>query len=121
MNAAARFTPGPWHWQGNTLAPVHRNPAESDVHSILEYDGGYGFINSSVKATCAELEVDRALIAAAPELFTTLQTMLTIVRAMDCEVHAKRPSEHTYQSILAQAEEVLQRATHVAATEGALA
>lgn len=33
---AAAHTPGPWAWDGNTLVPVHRDPALSAVHSILD-------------------------------------------------------------------------------------
>lgn len=65
---SARHTPGPWMWTGNMLHPVERDPKLSDVHSILDADGGYGFLASKPTATLAELNADRALIAAAPDL-----------------------------------------------------
>jgi len=63
-----RHTPGPWHWDGNTLMPVKPDPSKSHVHSILDAEGGYGFLGSVSTKTLAELDADRALIAAAPDL-----------------------------------------------------
>lgn len=66
MNAP--HTPGPWQWDGITLRPVTPDPDNSAVHSILDRDGGYGYMQSDHKATCAELEADYTLIAASPDL-----------------------------------------------------
>ena len=77
---SAKHTPGPWHWVGNTLEPVEKNPNNSAVYSILNAEGGYGFVLSDFKATCAELDADRQLIAAAPELLKALQKMLPLYR-----------------------------------------
>lgn len=73
----ARHTPGPWIWDDNTLRPANPDPDTSSVHSILDADGGYGFLLSDVRATCAELDADRTLIAAAPELLEALQRLLS--------------------------------------------
>lgn len=69
----AGHTPGPWTWDDNTLRPVKQDPAISHVHSILDAEGGFGFMGGDVHQTCAELEADRALIAAAPELLEALK------------------------------------------------
>lgn len=70
----AKHTPGPWHWphDGNDLCPVNPDPTRSAVSSILTADGGYGFLGSSNADTLAELDADRRLIAAAPELLDAL-------------------------------------------------
>ena len=75
--AAATHTPGPWVWDDNTLRPANPNPDTSSVHSILDAEGGWGFLGSDVRATCAELDADRVLIAAAPELLQALQRLLS--------------------------------------------
>jgi len=72
----ARHTPGPWHWNGNTLLPVAGDFATSDVHSILDADGGYGYLGSKLSDTLAELDADRRLIAAAPDLLDALQVVV---------------------------------------------
>jgi hypothetical protein len=71
----ARHTPGPWEWNGNTLRPAQPDPAASAVHSILDAEGGYGFLSSKPTQTIAELDADRALIAAAPDLLAALTAM----------------------------------------------
>lgn len=75
----ARHTPGPWHWEngGNRLAPVNVDPSRSAVHSILDADGGYGLLGKPNDEVLAELDADRALIAAAPELLEALQAILS--------------------------------------------
>lgn len=70
-------TPGPWMWDDNTLRPANPNPDTSSVHSILDAEGGYGFLGSDVQKTIAELDADRVLIAAAPELLEALQRLLS--------------------------------------------
>ena len=71
--ATARHTPGPWLWDGHTLKPAQPDPHRSAVHSILDAEGGFGFLGSDVHQTCAELDADRVLIAAAPELLEALK------------------------------------------------
>ncbi len=73
----ARHTPGPWLWDGHTLMPAQPDPDRSAVHSILDAEGGYGFMCGDVRQTCAELDADRVLIAAAPELLEALQRLLS--------------------------------------------
>ena len=70
-------TPGPWMWDDNTLRPANPNPDTSSVHSILDAEGGWGFMCSDVQKTIAELDADRVLIAAAPELLEALQRLLS--------------------------------------------
>ena len=69
----AAHTPGPWYWRGNTLAPVNVDPDTSHVHSILDAEGGFGFIGTDHRLTNAELDADRRLIEAAPDLLAALQ------------------------------------------------
>ena len=78
---SAQHTPGPWQWEGHTLAPVNRNPDTSAVHSILDAEGGYGFLGSDHKQTLAELDADRLLIAAAPDLLAALQNAREMIAA----------------------------------------
>lgn len=72
----AQHTPGPWMWEGNTLRPVNRDHEQSAVHSILDADGGFGFLGSDYRTTLAELDADRLLIAAAPLLLEALQQLV---------------------------------------------
>jgi hypothetical protein len=46
------------------------------VSSILTADGGFGFLGRSNADTLAELDADRRLIAAAPDLLDALKTLL---------------------------------------------
>ena len=64
----ASHTPGPWVWNGNTLRPEKPDPDRSAVYSILDAEGGYGFLGSDWRETGAELDADRVLIAQAPDL-----------------------------------------------------
>lgn len=73
--ATARHTPGPWLWDGHTLKPAQPDPHRSAVHSILDAEGGFGFLGSDVHQTCAELDADRVLIAAAPDMLAALQAV----------------------------------------------
>ncbi len=76
-------TPTPWRWEGNTLLPVECDPSVSAVYSILDADGGYGFLGSDVKATARELETDRAFIVLAVNSHDELVAALVLaVRAM---------------------------------------
>lgn len=72
----ASHTPGPWVWDGNTLRPQNPDPDHSAVHSILDAEGGYGFLGSDWRVTGAELEADRALIARAPALLAILRKLV---------------------------------------------
>ena len=72
----AAHTPGPWYWRGNTLAPVNADPYSSAVHSILDAEGGYGYLGTDYRLTRAELDADRRLIAAAPDLLAALQALV---------------------------------------------
>lgn len=69
-------TPGPWVWDGNTLRPENPDPTQSAVHSILDSDGGYGFLGSHSRDTGAELEADRRLIERAPALLAALRRLV---------------------------------------------
>lgn len=72
--SAAKHTPGPWHWwhDGNELCPVNPDHRRSAVSQILHAEGGYGFLGRSNSDTLAELEANRRLIAAAPDLLVAL-------------------------------------------------
>ena len=81
--SAAKHTPGPWQWphDSNELCPVNPDHRRSAVSQILYAEGGYGFLGRSNSDTLAELEADRRLIAAAPELLEALQQLLYAVEA----------------------------------------
>lgn len=74
----SKHTPGPWHWphDSNDLCPVNPDPQHMAVSSILTADGGFGFLGRSSADTLAELDADRRLIAAAPDLLDALKTLL---------------------------------------------
>ena len=76
--SAAKYTPGPWHWphDSNELCPVNPDHRRSAVSQILYAEGGYGFLGRNNSDTLAELEADRRLIAAAPDLLEALQRLL---------------------------------------------
>ena len=90
-------TPGPWVWDDRSLHPAVRNPDTCNVHSILDAEGGYGFIGGDNKACIAELEADYRLIAAAPDLLDAAIVacqMLDTLKAMmidryDTHIHLK--------------------------------
>ena len=71
--APAAHTPGPWRWDGNSLRPAEPDPDTSSVHTVLEREGGYGYLGSNWRKTLRELDADYALIAAAPELLAALR------------------------------------------------
>ncbi len=67
---SAQHTPGPWHWpnDGAALRPTDPRPNDSAVHTILVAGGELGFLGSNPQDTLAEIEANRRLIAAAPDL-----------------------------------------------------
>lgn len=69
---STRHTPGPWHWEGRTLAPVNRDPSTSYVYSILDAEGGYGFLGSTPHKTTTEIDACFKVIAAAPNMLAAL-------------------------------------------------
>jgi hypothetical protein len=76
-----RHTPGPWAWDGDyTLRAANPDPDTSDVHTILYIESaGSGFVGSDPAATMAELEANRRLIAAAPDLLFACKEALDFV------------------------------------------
>ena len=72
----ASHTTGPWVWNGNTLRPEKPDPDRSAVYSILDAEGGYGFLGSDWRETGAELDADRVLIAQAPDLLAMLRKLV---------------------------------------------
>lgn len=80
----AKHTPGPWMWDGRSLRPTNPNPDESLVHTILEVEAfAYGFMGHHYESVRdgihAEDELNRRLIAAAPDLLEALYTALPFV------------------------------------------
>ena len=71
MNAA--HTPGPWHWDGQNLRPVND---DDKVRTILDESGGMVYRALPVGAACAQIEADKLLIAAAPELLDALSKLV---------------------------------------------
>lgn len=69
-------TPGPWIWDDNRLRPEQPDPARSEVHSILDAEGGFGFVGSDWRQTLAEIDADRRLIAASPDLLEAVKRLL---------------------------------------------
>jgi hypothetical protein len=109
--ANASHTPGPWIWADHRLTPAQPDPDRSAVHSILDADGGYGFIGSDWRNTIAELEADRRLIAASPDLLHALQRLHTCMQAQNLEIESDRPTEDDYQACMAAATAAIAKAT----------
>lgn len=109
--ATHSHTPGPWMWDDNVLCPAFPDPAISHVHSILDADGGFGFMGSDWRQTAAELDADRLLIAAAPDLLHALQRLHDCMQAQDIDTEAKRPTEDEYQACMAAAAAAIAKAT----------
>lgn len=99
---AAAHTPGPWAWDGNTLVPVHRDPALSAVHSILDAESGYGFLGSKPSDSLRELHADRRLIAAAPELLEAAIYALDVLN-LDLGKQARLRAIERLQVVIAKA------------------
>ena len=80
----AAHTPGPWHWPNDSseLCPVDPDPDRSAVSSILHADGGYGFLGRANSETLAELDANRRLIAAAPELLDALRAAYSDIQRL---------------------------------------
>lgn len=74
-------TPGPWCWVGCSLRPVTADPHHSAVHTILEADGGCGYLMSNHHQTLRELDADMRLIKEAPTMLGLLQELMG---ARDC-------------------------------------
>ena len=70
--AAPGHTPGPWRWVGHSLRAVTPAPDRSAVHTILDAEGGCGFLASNVHDTMREIDADLRLIAAAPDMLAVL-------------------------------------------------
>ncbi len=107
-------------WSGITLHPVVRDPATSNVFSILDAEGGTGYLGSKTSDTLAELDADYALIAKAPMLLNVLTELHRVCAAMDLANEADRPSEEEYQDAMASAAALIApRAVQASAKGGA--
>jgi len=104
--AKAQHTPGPWAWSdGHTLRAVTPNPDASSVHTILSSDGREcGYLGSNFRATLAELDADKQLIAAAPDLLEAL------IELRDCTTYWNVPL-----GIVAHINDAITKATGAAA------
>ncbi|MGH7462668.1 MAG: hypothetical protein ACREMA_16795 [Longimicrobiales bacterium] len=78
---SAQHTPGPWAWDktGHSLRPVTPAPDTSAVHTILSPDGCFGYMGSDFKATIAEDDANKRLIALAPDMFSILRTIMKLI------------------------------------------
>lgn len=103
----ANAHPSPWCWQGASLRPTNPDPERSAVHTVLEREGGTGFLGSDVHATCAELDACYELIRLAPVLRTTLAQLLDVCERMDAEQPLRRPTEDEYQHAMTAARRLL--------------
>lgn len=74
--SAAKHSPGPWHWSDRSL----RCPNSQNVSIILDDDGGMVYRDSPIEAFSAELDANRHLIAAAPELLESAKQALHYMR-----------------------------------------
>jgi hypothetical protein len=72
----ATHTPGPWCWFGSSLRPLNADPQHSAVHTILEAEGGCGYLMSNHHQTLRELDADMRLIKEAPVMLGLLQELM---------------------------------------------
>jgi len=105
---SATHTPGPWHWRdGYRLEPVNQDYTKQAVSSILDREGGHGYVGRPVEETLAELDADFALIAAAPELLEVLQVTAGNIRSLG----PAGAIPHPYKEWLGAVESAIARAT----------
>lgn len=65
----AQHTPGPWEWRDTTLYGT----GSEFINAIVNDDGCTVYRDSPVDAFQAEIEANKRLIAAAPELLSALE------------------------------------------------
>ncbi len=106
----SRHTPGPWRWEGRTLRPASPDPERSAVHSILDADGGYGFICSDLEETLAELDADRRLIVAAPMLLERLRRVTFLLHSA-CLVFDDAEARRTALAAVEESRKTINEAT----------
>ena len=75
----AKHTPGPWTWHDNIMkAPS----ASTMVCNVINDDGCTVYRDSPVPAFQAEIEANKHLIAAAPDLLSVLEITAGNIRSL---------------------------------------
>lgn len=73
---APLHTPGPWRWHGRSLRAVTQDPHTSAVHTILEAEGGSGYLMSDHHNTHREIDACMRVIEQAPVMLGLLQELM---------------------------------------------
>jgi predicted transcriptional regulator len=72
----ARHTPGPWVWNADRYSlNTHTESAGHCVVTVLKWDGCTVERDCDIDAMRAEIDANKSLIAAAPELLAALQAV----------------------------------------------
>lgn len=75
-------TPGPWQWHGHCLEPAQPDPAQHEIHTILEAENlAYLFFSANLDKARPENDANLALIAAAPQLLDAVRTAAAALAA----------------------------------------
>ena len=103
----AQHTPGPWTWHDNIL----RAPSASTlVCNVINDDGCTVYRDSPVPAFQAEIEANKRLIAAAPDLLSVLEITAWNIRSLIASCNC-----NTYDVWLAEVDAAIAKAKGVTA------
>jgi hypothetical protein len=84
-------TPGPWYWASYDDHLLKGGTSPAGIATILEFDGCRVERDCDVNAMLAEIDANKRLIAAAPELLAALRRLAdraTLDRYEDSEIRA---------------------------------
>lgn len=75
QSSPLRYTPGPWAWHGDSLRQAIPDPDTAATHTIIDSAGQtYGFCWAKHDDVTQEMNGNKRLMEASPELFEALQT-----------------------------------------------
>lgn len=75
----AKHTPGPWTWHENILVAPHDSTL---ICNVINDDGCTVYRDSPVDAFMAEIDANKRLIAAAPDLLSALEITADNIRSL---------------------------------------
>lgn len=106
-----QHTPGPWEWRSCVLGPVvpYDGPSRAVATILTDESGGMIARDSDLDAALLELDADRALIVAAPDLADALAQLREEVRRMTARQRKAVPL--SLSVAIEKADAALERAT----------
>lgn len=105
------YTAGPWCWHDNSLRPLNPDPQHSAVHTILQREGGSGYLGSKPSDTLRELDATLDVIQRAPALLEALRQLHAVCEALDAATPRNPQTASAYLayvSAMAAANQALQ-------------